>query len=141
MRELHGVLYAGHPGLDLKRRALLFDKFHIWDFQDEQYSRSEDFLAELSFLQSTGMVVPAPSLNQYNLGEAILPSADSGEHLHAQIKYAHQTTGATEIDRAEATLAVVRDRTNRVLASSIRDDDRADIVPICELDMPDTLAG
>jgi hypothetical protein len=28
MRELRGVVYAGHPELDLKRRALLFDKFH-----------------------------------------------------------------------------------------------------------------
>ena len=139
MRELHGVIYAGHPELDLKRRALLFDKFHIWDFHDEQFERSAELLGELSFLQSAEIVVPAPPINQYDLGFAILPGPDSGKQLYAQLRYACQAEALTELGRAEAALAVVRDRTNRVYASKVNAGDALDVVPICEIDLPDTL--
>jgi hypothetical protein len=51
MLELHGVMFAGRPYINMKRRALFFDKFQIWRYGGQEHERTEEFEAEISFLK------------------------------------------------------------------------------------------
>ena len=69
MRELQGVMFAGRRYIDMKRRALLFDKFQIWRWVGAQHERPAEFEAEIAFLKEAGIVV-APSLDDHAFDDA-----------------------------------------------------------------------
>jgi hypothetical protein len=63
MRELHGVAISSMAffGPELKQRALLFDKFHLWpsiDYINRVWS--PELVAEITFLQKAGFLLDAP---------------------------------------------------------------------------------
>jgi hypothetical protein len=136
MRELHGVMFAGHPYINMKRRALLFDKFHIWRYVGPEHERTKEFEAEISFLKECGIAVPAPPLDANDLADAILPTPEAAKRFSAQINYAQASLYTTEIESVPATFAVLRDSGSRVLAAVIRDKSDFDVVPIYEIELP-----
>lgn len=133
MRELHGVVHIGYPGIDLKHEALLFDRFHVWELQDEEFVKSPQYEAELDFLRLKNVVVDAPplqidqfaeSLEQHHLSEGFatlrgLESKMPAEKLH------------------EVTFASARDLVNRYLVTQIESRPDSDIVPLCEVPLPE----
>jgi hypothetical protein len=141
MRELHGVVFAGHPTLELKRRALLFDKFHLWDFVDEQPERTSEFRADIAFLRSNHIVVDAPPIIASEFAKTFLPEPMDVKRLHAQLEHAHASRNNNPDDMVQGTLAVVRDGVNRMLTARVIDAGHFDVVPICELELPHMLLG
>jgi hypothetical protein len=69
MRELNGVMFAGHRHVNIKRQALLFDKIQIWRNSGPANERTEEFEAEISFLKERG-VVEAAMLEAKEFAEA-----------------------------------------------------------------------
>src|SRR5882672_3288305 len=142
MRELRGVMFCGHSSLGLKRRALLFDKYHIWHLNDEEFAKTEEFEADLAFLRSQGTLVDEPPTDVHEFAETMFADAEDIKRFLAQLEHVHQSGSApSEADPVEGTLALVRDNMNRMVAVKIPKDDGFDLVPVCELSFPDTLPG
>src|SRR5258708_5307195 len=120
MRELHGVMFSGHSSLGLKRRALLFDKFHIWHLNDEEFAKTEEFEADLTFLRSQGIVVDEPPVDVHEFAETMIADTEDSKRLWAQLEYALQLGRASsQVDLVDGTLAVVRDNMNRMVTLKI----------------------
>jgi hypothetical protein len=135
MRELHGVVFAGHPTLELKHRALLFDKFHVWDFDDEKVLRSSEFRAELDFLRSQHIVVDAPPFKKSNFSDSVDIELFKSQLIQLQILRGD----SSEDERVENTLTVVRDALCRTLATRTIQAHGIDLVPLCEVALPEML--
>jgi hypothetical protein len=140
MRELHGVMFSGHSSLGLKRRALLFDKFHIWHLNDEEFAKTKEFEVDLAFLRSQGIVVDEPFVDVHEFAETMIADTEDSKRLWAQLEHALQLDRASsQVDLVDGTLAVVRDNMNRMVTLKIPRGDGFDVVPICELSLPNAL--
>ncbi len=135
MRELHGVMFAGRPYIDMKRRALLFDKFLIWRYVGAEHERPAEFDAEVSFLKKIGIAV-APPLDANDFADAT---------SHAVVSYAQQTIFAepshdqTKGIMVVANGVVIRDCDSRAIAAKVREKSDCDAAAICEIDLPTEL--
>ena len=136
MRDLHGVMFAGHPYINMKRRALLFDKLQIWRYGTPEGERTGEFEAEISFLKERGLVV-APSLDANDF-------ADAG--LRSLRRYNQMLSADPSYDRTRHILwapsgPVFRDIDSRSIAAKIRHKSDCDVVTICETELPTALSN
>jgi hypothetical protein len=115
--------------------------FHIWDFADEQIERTSEFQAEVVFLRSKQIVVDAPPINPHEFAETVLGGPTDSKRLYAQLMHAHASRHDTDEERTEGTIAVLRDGLTRWLTTKVLNPDGSDVVPICELDLPQALLG
>lgn len=133
MRELHGVVHVGYPGIDLKHKALLFDKFHIWELQDDEYVKSAAYEAELDFLRLKNVVADAPPWNPEAFAESL-----EQQHLHDGFALVRSLEGKMPAEELhEVTFASTRDMVNRYLLTQINAAPDCDFVPICETPLPE----
>ena len=131
MRELHGVLFSGHKDLNLKQRALLFDRFHLWHFADQE-SKTPKVEAELDFLRDRGVVIDAPPFDMDAFGQS-LEQSDFHEGFAVV-----RSLGDTLSQDAAAELGMMsaRDLVTRYLIKTIVPPQDSDLVAICELPLP-----
>jgi hypothetical protein len=134
MRELHGVMFAGRPNINMKRCALLFDKFQIWRYDGPEHERTEEFEVEISFLKERGVVV-APSLEANDFADASL----RGVERYAETIFAQPSHGQTKHIMIVANGVAARDCGSRAIAAKVREQSDCDVVPICEVDLPTEL--
>lgn len=133
MRSLDGVLHIGYPGTDLKQKALLFDKFHVWELVDEEHVKSPAFEAELDFLRLRQIVVDSPPLNLDEFAESL-----EQNHLSAGFAFVRSVEDKMPAgDLHEVTFASARDLVNRYLLTRIMPSPDCDLVPICETPLPE----
>jgi hypothetical protein len=138
MRELHGVL-STFSARNLKREALIFDKFHLWRTVDDPaglHKQPEDFDNELSYLMLQGMVVDSTPvlLNNAPDGSATLMQATERKiaHVTAPILY-DPASGKPGRLRLAAASMFANDAVTRLLSSTLAERTNVDLVPICEL--------
>jgi hypothetical protein len=140
MQELRGVVFAGQSSADLKRRALLFDKFHIWHLNGEEFAKSEEYETELDFLRSNQIVIDEPPVDVHEFAETMLADSEDVKRVLNQILHSHRMRGANSLEqRAEGTMTITRDNLTRMVATKISRNDSFELVPILELSLPDTL--
>lgn len=133
MRELQGVMYAGRSYINMKRRALLFDKFQIWRYGGAENERPPEFEAEIAFLKDLG-IVGAPSLDAHDFEDATSRAAAC---------YAERSGFFAEAcDEHTGRLLVIgnnvniRDCGSRAIAAKVREKSDCDVIPICEIELP-----
>lgn len=142
MRELRGVVFSGQSSADLKRRALLFDKFHIWHLNDEEFAKSEEYETELDFLRSNQIVIDEPPVNVHEFAEMMFADGEDVKRHLNQIEYVHRRRKAISVgEQVDATLTTTRDNLTRMVAFKVPRDDSFDLVPIFELCLPSTLSN
>src|SRR5271167_1214241 len=140
MRELHGVMYSGQSSLELKRRALLFDKFHIWHLNDEEFVKTEEFETELDFLRAKHIIVDEPPIDNTEFAEKLFAATEDIKRFSAQLEHVHASRNALSIEEVvDGTMTLIRDNITRMVTTTIVKTDDFDLVPICELSLPDTL--
>jgi hypothetical protein len=140
MRELHGVMFSGRSSLELKRRALLFDNFHIWHLADEEFAKAEEYDAELDFLRSNRVVIDEPPVDLQTFAETVLADNEDSKRFLHRILHVHRAHGARTIeDEVDGTLTILRDDLTRMVTLTVPKNDAFDLVPIYELSLPETL--
>jgi hypothetical protein len=134
MRELHGVMFAGRPNINMKRFALLFDKFQIWRYVGPENERTEEFEAEILFLKERGLVV-APSLHANDFADANLRVVEQ----YSKTSFAQPSHDPTQHIMIVANGPVARDLSTRAIAAKVPEQSDCEVVPICEVDLPTEL--
>jgi len=134
MRELHGVMHFDDRALDLKKRALLFDRFSLWyDGEKPPLTNPEPSdLADLAFLQTRNVVNVVPDYWTDYLAWPVLTWADNYAH---KVIAANDQTGKRPLDDREKEI-IERDSLTRALAGATSANPVIDQVPICEWPLP-----
>jgi hypothetical protein len=140
MRELHGVVFPGKSSVELKRRALLFDKFHIWHLTDEEFQKSDEYEAELDFLRLNRVVIDEPPVDLSTFAEKLLADNEDTKRFLDRILSVHRSNRAlTMEEQADGTLTILRDDMTRMVSLTTSKTDAFDLVPIYELSMPEAV--
>src|ERR1035441_1976617 len=134
MRHLDGVVYIGNPGTDLKRKALLFDRFHVWEFHDDEHVKTEDYETEIDYLRSKDIVIDAPSFRLEDFSESLEQHHFTDGFAFVRDLETKRTIPPEYIE--QASLASARDLLNRYILSKINRAPDCDLVSICELPPP-----
>ena len=115
----------------LKRRALLFDKFHIWHVTDEELEKTEKHETELDFLRTNHVLVDEPPVSLQTFAETLLADNEDTKRFLDRILNVHRSRGARTIEEeAEGTLTILRDDMTRMVTLTIPNSDAFDLVPI-----------
>ncbi|HLJ51667.1 MAG TPA: hypothetical protein VKU01_36930 [Bryobacteraceae bacterium] len=131
MRELHGVICSGRRDLSLKQRALLFDKFHLWQLDGDD-PHTPDFETELDFLRARQVVYDVPPFDPKHFAESL-----SREDLHKGFELVVSLEPTIEREAAaQLTISSTRDLFTRYLIKATVPPPNADITAICELPLP-----